>query len=316
MNDPESRPGPVPPPLVTVGLPVHNGEQYLREAMDALLAQTLTDFELVISDNASTDSTPAICEEYARRDPRVRYVRQPENIGAAPNHNVLVPEARGRYFKWASHDDLYAPELLERCVAALEAHPEAVLAHCRDALIDETGAVVERPDYLLDTEDRSARVRLRSLLRRRGGNDFYGLIRTDVLRRVPPHGTYYNADRTFMAGLVLAGPFVHVPETLYYRREHSGRASRATTRRARAVVLGPDRSSRWRHPMVRIYAEYVAGFVTAVGTSGLSRREKAGCLAEVARWLGGRARRGLRDAEETQVPAGADVAGPAPGGAR
>ncbi len=282
-----------PTPTVTVGLPVHNGERYLRQAMEALLAQTYTDFELVISDNASTDSTPAICREYAERDPRIRYVRQPVNIGAAPNHNVLVPEARGRYFKWASHDDVYAPDLLERCVTALHEHPEAVLAHCRDALIDETGAVVDRPGYLLETEDPRPRVRLRSLLKQPGGNDFYGLIRADVLRRVPPHGTYYNADRTFMAGLVLAGPFVHVPQTLYYRREHSGRASRAVSRRARAAVLGPARSNRWRHPMARIYAEYVNGFASAVRSAPLSRREKVDCFAEVARWLGGRAWRGV-----------------------
>jgi glycosyltransferase involved in cell wall biosynthesis len=294
-------------PALTVGLPVYNGEVYLRDAMDALLRQTYTDFELVISDNASTDSTAQICQEYAANDERIRYVRQPENIGAAPNHNVLVSYARGRYFKWASHDDLYAPTLLEACIAALDDHPEAVLAHCADAVIDETGAVVERPPYLLDTHDPRAAVRLRSLLRCPGGNDFYGVIRTEVLRNVRPHGTYYNADRTFMAGLVLAGPFAHVPETLYFRREHDARASRATSRRARSVVLGPDRRSRLRHPMVRIYAEYLAGFVSAVRHAPLSRREKLECLGEVAGWLGAFARprsshgdeerEGLREAE-------------------
>jgi glycosyltransferase involved in cell wall biosynthesis len=260
--------------------------------LDALISQTYTDFELVISDNASTDSTAEICQEYAAHDERIRYVRQAKNVGAAANHNLLVPHARGRYFKWASHDDLYAPSLLEACIAALDDHPDAVLAHCADALIDEAGAVVDRPPYLLQTESPRAAVRMRSLLRCLGGNDFYGVIRTDVLRSVRPHGTYYNADRTFMAGLVLAGPFVHVPETLYFRREHDARASRASSRRARAVVLGPDRSSRLRHPMVRIYAEYLAGFVSAVNRAPLPPREKLECLGEIARWLGGFARPG------------------------
>src|SRR5919112_5909956 len=102
-------------PRVTIGLPVYNGERFLEQALDGLLAQTFTDFELIISDNASTDRTPEICQAYAARDSRIRYVRQPENIGAGPNHNILVPMARGEYFKWASHDDLYDPDLVAKC---------------------------------------------------------------------------------------------------------------------------------------------------------------------------------------------------------
>ena len=86
-----------PAPTLSVGLPVYNGERYLAESLDALLAQTYADFELIISDNASTDGTAEICREYAARDPRIRYVRQPVNVGAGPNHNLLVPLARGAY---------------------------------------------------------------------------------------------------------------------------------------------------------------------------------------------------------------------------
>jgi glycosyltransferase involved in cell wall biosynthesis len=120
-------------PTLTIGLPVYNGERYLTESLDALLAQTYQDFELVISDNASDDGTADICRAYAERDSRIRYLRQPVNIGAGPNHNVLVPMARGKYFKWASHDDLYDPQLLELCIEALESRPEFVLAHAWDA---------------------------------------------------------------------------------------------------------------------------------------------------------------------------------------
>jgi glycosyltransferase involved in cell wall biosynthesis len=272
-----------PAPTVSIGLPVHNGAEFLRHSLDALLAQTWTDFELIISDNASTDATATICREYAAQDPRIRYVRQLHNIGAAPNHNLVAALARGRYFKWASHDDLYEPELVRLCVEALEAHPEAVLAHSQDACVDETGAITSCPPYLLDTAASSARTRLRSLLYTTGGNDFYGLIRTDVLRRVRPHQTYYNADRTFMAGLVLAGPFHHVPHVLYYRRDHPRRASHGT-RRERATALGPGRADRFRHPMIRMYAEYVGGFARAVWRAPLSRRERLACLVEVGGW--------------------------------
>jgi glycosyltransferase involved in cell wall biosynthesis len=107
-------------PSLTIGLPVYNGERYLAQALDALLAQTYQDFELIISDNASTDRTADICQEFVARDARVKYVRQRVNIGAGPNHNAVLTLARGRFFKWAAHDDVYAPTLLERCIEVLE----------------------------------------------------------------------------------------------------------------------------------------------------------------------------------------------------
>jgi glycosyltransferase involved in cell wall biosynthesis len=280
--------------IVTIGLPVYNGERYLRESLDALLAQTLTDFELVISDNASTDATADICRTYAARDSRIRYVRQPVNVGAAPNHNLLVPLATARYFKWASHDDLYAAELLEKCVAVLEDEPAVVLAHAWDAVIDDAGRVLRSVPYELATDDPDPAVRLRSLLRTPGGNDFYGVIRTDVLRRVGPHRGYYNADRTFMAGLVVRGPFRQVPEVLYHRRDHPGRASRAGAPRDRAAALDPKRAQRLRHVLPVMYGEYVGGMVKAVLRAPLSPGERARCLREVAAWMAGAAVPGHR----------------------
>ena len=102
-------------PRLSIGLPVYNGEDFLAESLDSLLGQTYEDFELIISDNASTDGTADICRRYAKQDSRIRYIRQPRNLGCAPNHNVLVQYARGELFKWVSHDDLYGRELIERC---------------------------------------------------------------------------------------------------------------------------------------------------------------------------------------------------------
>jgi len=288
-------------PTLSIGLPVYNGEEFLGESLNALLAQTYRDFELIISDNASTDGTAEICRAYAERDRRVRYVRQPVNIGAAPNHNALVLLARGRYFKWASHDDLYAPTLLERCIEVLETDPEPVLVHARDAIIDHHGEVVRTLPYPLDTANPRPSARLRSLLYVPGGNDFYGVIRAEVLRRIDLHGSYYNADRTIVASLCLQGPFHQVPEVLYFRRDHPDRASRASGRRARAAVLDPKRANRWRHPMIRMYAEYVLGYVKAIRQARLSVIQSGRCLAEVAGWLlsclwPGRKRRSLESA--------------------
>jgi glycosyltransferase involved in cell wall biosynthesis len=279
-------------PRLSIGLPVYNGEQYLPEALDALLGQTFTDFELIISDNASTDRTEEICREYARRDPRIRYIRQRTNIGIDPNHWFLTQQARGELFKWASHDDLYAPDLLRVCVEALDRHPEAVLAHAGDALVDEAGEIIEPMPYDLDSADPRPEVRLRSLLHVSGGNDDYGVIRSDVLRKVTPYGMgAYGSDRVFVAGLVLHGPFHHAPDILYFRRERPDRVSRFG-KRDRALMLDPRRAERRWNPTVRLHLEYLLGFVTAIRRAPLSPGERARCLAEVARWLLSRTRPG------------------------
>lgn len=272
-------------PTLSIGLPVYNGERYLREALDSLLAQTFTDFELIISDNASTDGTAAICREYAERDPRIRYIRQPTNIGAGPNHNFLPPEARAPFFKWASHDDIYDPELVRRCMDTFSAHPEATLVSCWDARIDTDGNHLRDSPYRLDTSNPSPAMRLRSLLHTQGGDDFYGVIRTDILCRLGPHGSYFNADRVFVAGLALYGPFYQVPEVLYFRREHPQRLSRASTR-DRAVGLDPSRSSQLRHPAARLYAEYIVGFFRTIRRAPLSAADRWRCNVEVMRWVG------------------------------
>src|SRR5215510_10355296 len=115
--------------LLSVGLAVYNGEEFLDEAIRSILAQTLTNFELIISDNASTDRTSEICQKYVRIDPRIRYHRNEANIGGANNENQTFRMARGKYFRWAAHDDVLAPTLLARCVEVLEERPDAVLCY-------------------------------------------------------------------------------------------------------------------------------------------------------------------------------------------
>src|SRR5829696_2574440 len=116
-------------PRLTLGLPVYNGERYLAASLEALLGQTFTDFDLVISDNGSTDRTGEIARHYESIDPRVRYIHHPDNRGSTFNHNFVVDQTRGEFFKWVSHDDLYAPDLLAQCIAALDSRPEIALAH-------------------------------------------------------------------------------------------------------------------------------------------------------------------------------------------
>jgi glycosyltransferase involved in cell wall biosynthesis len=290
-------------PRLTVGLPVYNGENYLAEALEALLGQTYTDFELIISDNASTDGTGDIGRRYSRQDSRVRYYRQPENIGLAPNHNFVAFQARGELFKWASNDDLYARDLLERCVGELDEHPDVVLVHSWTARIDGAGTVTSAYKYPMSTDSPRAPERFRSVLFDSGGDDDYGVIRLDVLRRTAMKESYHHADHTIIAELALHGRFAQVPDWLYFRRDHEDRAERACpTVRSRCANMDPRRADRLRHPAARLYGEYVWGYVRAIHRAPLSPDDRRACYGHLARWFASRARPG-RAAGQDPEPA-------------
>jgi glycosyltransferase involved in cell wall biosynthesis len=290
-------------PRLSIGLPVYNGEEYLAESLDALLGQSYADFELIITDNASTDTTPDIARRYVAADPRVRYERLTTNIGAAGNHNHVLTLARGELFKWASHDDLYGRDLLARCVEALDAHPEMILAHAGTAIIDGDGTVVEPFEYRLATDSPSAPERFASLLFAPGGDDFYGVIRTDVLRRIKPHDSYYHADRTFVIDLAMQGPFIQVPELLYFRRDHPTRALRGNPSIRRwCANLDPKRAKGF-NPPVRLLAEYVLGFVGILNRAPITAAEKRRCYRHLMRWFTSRARAGVGASDTTMAVA-------------
>jgi glycosyltransferase involved in cell wall biosynthesis len=277
-------------PRLSIGLPVYNGEDFLADALDALLGQTYGEFELIISDNASTDGTEEICRAYEAQDQRIRVFRQSSNLGCAPNHNFVVQHSRGELFKWASSDDLYARDLLERCVEALDADPQIVLAHSWTSMIDSLGHVTQAVHYPLATSSTSAPERFRSLLFGEAGDDDGGVIRRRVLDRTPLVGSYHHADRTIVAELALHGRFHQVPDWLYFRRDHPGRAERACpTVRTRCANLDPRRADRLRHPTIRLVSEYVAGYVAAIGRAPISAAEKRQCYGHLVQWAAARA---------------------------
>ncbi len=215
-------------PLISVGMPVYNGSKYIALSIQSILDQTLDNFELIISDNASDDSTEEICREFARLDERIRYYRNEENIGAARNYKRLLDLSRGEYFRWSNSDDLIAPDLHELCLQALEQNPNAVLSYGNTEIIDESGTKIRCYDDDLNLQQPSACERFRCFFDQVGlTNVIYGLMRTDAVRqtRVFGDGTLPAADVSFMAELTLHGTFVEVPKILFYRRMHSEASS-------------------------------------------------------------------------------------------
>ncbi len=213
-------------PRVSIGMPVHDGERYLRSALDALLCQTFADFEVIIVDNASTDDTEAICSEYAGADPRVRYLRNPTDVGSLRNFNLTFEHACGAYFKWAAHDDLVEPEFLTRCLEVLERDPEIVLCHSHIRIIDERDRTVGHYHYRLGhASDARPSARFRDALAEdRWCFELYGVVRTATLRTTQLLGGYAGTDRRLLAELALRGRLQSFPTTCL---------SAATIRRAR-----------------------------------------------------------------------------------
>lgn len=207
---------------VSIGLPVYNGERYISETLDSLLAQTFEDFELIICDNASTDQTEQICRAYVRRDQRIRYTQNPVNLGASKNYSRALELSSGEYFRWANCDDLFAPESLARCVAVLDQQPSVVLTYPKTKLIDERSQYISEYEDGLHLQSPRASDRFMKVFSNLGlVNIIYGLMRADILRQTRLIRNFLGGDIPLVAELTLYGKFFEISEFLFYRRLHA-----------------------------------------------------------------------------------------------
>ncbi len=211
-------------PRVTIGMPVYNAEQYLKEALNAILGQTYSDFEIIISDNCSTDNTKKICQEYANKDNRVLYFCNKKNLGAPKNFNSVFELSSGEYFKWAAHDDLYAPTYLEKCVNVLDNDVSTVLCHSKTGFVDQDGNIAYKSSRIRTSRmcSKKPNERIGEFLSIRNPVwPFYGLMRRQFLKQTPLQGNYMGADRNLMVEIALMGRIYEIPEFLFFGREHS-----------------------------------------------------------------------------------------------
>ena len=218
---------PPAPPLVSIGLFVYNGERFIDEAIASILNQTFTDFELIISDNASTDQTGEIAQSYALRDKRIRYYRNEKNIGAGRNVRRVYELATGKYFKQAAVDDLLEPDFLRQCVEILERDPGCVLVYAATKEIDENGAFIKNyvTPMRTDSTDPAARFRDMMLITC-WSYQVFGVMRMSALRQIPLQGLHVNGDTVLLARMALLGRFHEIPEPLFVNRHHRGQSSK------------------------------------------------------------------------------------------
>ncbi|MGH9117810.1 MAG: glycosyltransferase family 2 protein [Acidimicrobiales bacterium] len=278
-------------PPISIGLPVYNGERFLARAVQSILEQEYGDFELVISDNGSTDTTPEIGRHFAAHDDRVTYLRHETNRGAAWNFNHVVAVTSGPLFKWAAHDDELRPAWLGRCVAALAEAPTAALAYTRRVKIDADGNLVKvtrsRPKAFLNPAAGPAERFTDVLARTTSCIESFGLIRRATLGRTRLLQRYPASDRILLAELALLGHFAEVPEELFLHREHEDRSIRRyRTASASAAWFEPGRGAHPALPTWRLGWEYAR----AVNRAGLPASERLRAYQGVAGWVARRRR--------------------------
>ncbi len=210
-------------PVVSIGMPVYNGEKYIREALDSLLAQTFVNFELIISDNASTDATEKICQMYAAKDPRIRFARQPENRGALANFKFVLDEARGEYFMWAAADDIWDSLWISGMLVTMKntgskaafgriqcinEHSEELKHYANNLIFDYRGSpLVRQLKYFLQFEGAGK------------ANPIYALWKTGDLREIKLNE--YQYDYLIVFALLKNADIAGCSDSKIYKRIHS-----------------------------------------------------------------------------------------------
>lgn len=284
---------------VSIGLPVWNGEKYLTQALDSILAQSFDDFELLIADNASTDATADIIEEYCRRDPRIRSHRHESNLGAAQNFNYVFHHTDGEYFRWAAYDDMIAPGYLAACVAALDADDgSAVLAYPKTMMIGAEGDPLRVYEAVNRKGGITASARLEEMI---GPGDHgqsllhmcfpvFGLMRRDALIGTSLIANMPRSDHLLLVEMALKGRFLEVDAPLFLRREHNegsviSAEQTATTgtdvEKLLAAWFDPNRSGRFPATATRLGL----GYLRAAIRTRMPAREKATSVRIALGWL-------------------------------
>ena len=277
---------------VCIGLPVYNGEKYLAETFESILSQQYTDFMLIVSDNASTDKTQEICRKYASQDNRIVYNRSKKNLGASMNFNRVFKLFSTEYFKWASYDDILAPDFLIKCVNILDNDPSVVICHSKTARINEYGSLVGNYDHRNMANIASSKIhyRFRDLISVRNPCwAIFGLFRTESLVKTKLMGNYIGADRNLLAEIGLIGKIYEIPEYLFFRRDHPEAYTRKFCEKPYAVAWDnySEQMTYWtkdgffKFPNLKNLIEYV----WSVRSVPMKITDRFLCYKEILNWF-------------------------------
>ncbi|QDT35901.1 glycosyltransferase family 2 protein [Stratiformator vulcanicus] len=287
---------------ITIGMPIYNAERYLEESLESLLGQTCGDFELIISDNGSSDRTEEICRQYAADDSRITYIQHDRNRGAVWNFNHVFERSRSPFFKWASYDDVCRPTFLEACYEPIQSDDDIAWVHPLTNHLSEDGIVQSgsddpevpsgrdshsllsdatlKSDYSrqsLHPRDRFAAV----VLGTTWCSDSYGLMRAAAVKRTRLYLPCYGAEKVLLAELSLVGRFAEVEEPLFLQRVHDAASGSLTSASAQAKFIAPSAARRFSSTRFTL----LHGFATAIKRSDLGLSTKVGCYRVLGQYM-------------------------------
>lgn len=269
-------------PTVSVAMPIYNSEKYLAESIESHLQQTCQDFELILTDNASTDRSEEICRAYAAKDSRIKYHRNPQNLGAAGNFRRGFELSIGRYFRWSPSDDLISPNLLQSAVNVLDHEPSVFVAYPRTKLIDDKGVITgdfEENLFLMDDRPSERWKAVRRNIRL--GNLHYGLSRSSTLRKTGLLRNYTGGDFPLIAEMSLYGKFFEISDAFFYRRMHE-QASSAMKNHADVMNLYDPKK---RDKLFLYNWVHLGANLKSIARAPISLSDKLRAYSFEARWL-------------------------------
>lgn len=282
-------------PRLSIGVPVYNGEDYIAEALTSHLEQDFTDFELIVSDNCSDDSTPDIVKDFMAQDSRVSYSRNDVNIGGPANFNRLFRLSSGELFRWAAADDRIEPGYLSKVIALIDSDPNIVIGHSNCLLIDPQSEPMLEMDkgwlggdgYLeaikLTPPSGDERFhaphphqRIDAVINNNHRNFYiFGIMRRDIMMQTRLHGAFYGGDRTLLVEMAMRGTFRKVDEALFGSRSHSKNSGRNGLNFEELKQHGAKDLS---------FASMVMkGYIDGVRGADVSRADELKCLATIAK---------------------------------
>ena len=284
-------------PKISIGIPVYNGEKYLELALNSLFEQSFADFEIVISDNASTDRTEEICRSFQSRDKRVVYHRNSVNIGAAGNYKKVFELARGEFFKWMAHDDKCSPNYLEECLKVLEEDPDIVMSFPKFVLIDEKDNVlpiVGKNTYLTPKGETISTNLQRNFMSIHPSDrysavlydikecyEFFGLSRRDIIEQTSKHDYFYGSDKVLLSELAMMGKIKEVLSATGFFRIHSEQSQSLKNAKERADWISPNLN----YGEFRSRIKCIQGYCRSIFAYPASWSERRKCLSILTAWL-------------------------------
>jgi glycosyltransferase involved in cell wall biosynthesis len=208
-------------PLVSIGLPVRNGEDYIHLTLKSLLSQSFKNFELIISDNFSTDNTEKICKKFANKDFRIRFIKQKKNIGQAENLNTVLKKSKGKYFMWAAHDDLYKKIHIENLLEVHKINKQIAVAMAGTIHIDERGKKIGKIIFdksLFDKKNKNKLIR-KICLQSKLSYFLYGLWKRSLVIKFLSYRSVKFYDKIFIIKAALKYQFAYNPNLTFYKRK-------------------------------------------------------------------------------------------------